>query len=164
MDVETVHIPHYGMRTLMEVGAFVGLFVVALGFLACSLHFPVAPGCCTKCWNKLRGGRSGETAQESNDEINDDDDDSSSYIDDAESGLQAPHVFESLNELVFFDATGSLSGDGVLATNTNNNNNNRLPIPNTMEKIFPDLLAPNAEQTTSTEADASAGDLREPLL
>lgn len=156
MDVEAVHIPHCGMRTLVEVGAFVGLFVVALGFMACSLHFPIAPGCCTKCWNKLKGGD--EITQD--DYENNNDDDSSSYIDDAESGRQAPHIFESLNDLVFFEATGS--GDGVLATD--NDNNNRLPIPNTMEKIFPDLLAPNAEQNTSTEADASAGDLREPLL
>ena len=147
-------IPHFEVRTLMEVGAVVCLFGLALGFMACSLNGTRGcEGFCSRltlwnCWRKLRRIGNG------NDD--DDDEDGESYIDDAESGLRpAPHVFESLNELVFFEAPNEeFDNEGMLSTNGEESAG--LLIPTSMEKIFPDLLAP--------EGSPEANDLSEPLL
>lgn len=151
MDVESAHIPHFEIRTLMEVGFLVGSFALAMGCMACSLNgykCKCGEGCCSRlmvwnCWRKLV--RSSE-----------DDDEEESFIDDADSRSPAPHVFESLNELVFFEANQDEEA-GVLA-NSSEENSGYL-IPTSMDNIFPDILG------KGDEGDPEANeDLREPLL
>jgi hypothetical protein len=154
-DVEAHHIPNFDIRTLIEVGVVVGLFGLAIGCLACSLNGPRASeGSCsrafTNCWKKLlrRRGNGDNDYYYDDDDDDDDDDNDDSYIgdNDTESGRPAPHVFESLNELVFFEAqephTISNSGD----------DDRRLLIPTSMEKIFPDLLEPDTREKNANAA------------
>lgn len=161
------------MRIPIEVGVVIGAFLLAIGCTACFLNR--RPGdndndddeqcsCFSAigrwCKRTIRLGRHGDE---------DDDDDDESYIGDEESNRPAPHVFDTLNELVFFLAPGDNDGDGdgdgatgLLATtpikrrsrDSNNNGDNdgddthvdhdedenRLPTTTTMDRIFPDLL------------------------
>ena len=153
MDV----IPHSALRTLMEVGAVVGLFVLAMGCMACSLNGPRATeGRCISaiqnCWGRLMRRQ------------NDEDDDDDSFIGDAETGRPAPHVFESLNDFVFFEAPehGNDEGPGFFIS-TSVDSGDGDPIPETMDKIFPDILGAGGENTEADEEDGG-DDLREPLL
>ena len=141
------HLPHFEVKTIMEVAAMVGLFGLAMGILACSLNG--TPKFCSrlafwKCWRKLR--RTSESG---------DSDDEESYIDDAESGQRpAPHIFESINDLVFFERPQE---ESMLSTNDESGTF----LPTSMDKIFPDLLAPS---TNDEENPEESSDLREPLL
>jgi len=156
-DVDSHPIPHVAIRTLVEVGVVVGIFGLGMLCLACSMSGPRSS---VWCWKKLLMRR----------QNNDDDDESSSYIEDAGSGRPAPHVFESLNELVFFEASDR---NGFLAASGNSREDsgedNRLLIPTTMDKIFPDLLgkieegAANKGGAPDTSGERSS-ELREPLL
>ena len=162
------HIPHVTARTLMEVGVVVLLFGLAMGLLAgclngtrgCEGCFRWIQRCCHKV---LRRRTSGEDSS---------DEDGSSFIDDADSSQPpAPHVFESLNELVFFEAPQEgedAEGAGFLASTKREDpeqGNSRLLIPTSMEKIFPDLLGPGNNSDGKPEASGDGNsDLREPLL
>ena len=152
MEVESAHIPHFEIRTLMEVGFLVGSFALAMGCMACSLNgykckCKCGDGCCSRllvwnCWRKLVRN-------------SDDEEDEESFIDDVDSTRPAPHVFESLNELVFFEAQDE--EQGVLAASSEENSG--YLIPTSMDNIFPDILG------TGEEGDPEANnDLREPLL
>jgi len=167
MDIEAHHIPHFEIITLIEVGFVVGLFGLAIGCLACSLNGPKACEGCSRpfayCWKKLLRRRGNDY----DDDNNDDDDDSYIGDDDTESRRPAPHVFESLNELVFFDEEQEPTDPQPNVNAT----------PTSMEKIFPDLLEPGVENGNddageggeAADSDAANGDsrsdeLREPLL
>lgn len=159
------HIPHLAIRNLIEVGVVVGVFFLAIGCMAYFLNRRTGDdgnhqrdyeycSCFSAigrwCKRTILLGR------------NNNDDDDESYIGDEESNRPAPHVFDTLNELVFFLAPGDNDGaTGVLATtpikrrsrnsnsggdgnsdndDDNDNDENRLPTATTMDQIFPDLL------------------------
>ena len=176
MDIEAHHIPHFEVQTLIEVGVVVGLFGLAIGCLACSLNGPKACEGCSRpfanCWKRLLRRRGNGDNDDDYDDDDDDDDDSYIGDDDTES---APHVFESLNELVFFEEQ---QGPNT-AISSDSGDDQRLLIPTSMEKIFPDLLGPGAEHKNGNDnageegeaADAAVAngasrsdELREPLL
>lgn len=152
--VSSPHIPHFEVRTIMEVGAVVGLFVLAMGCMACSLNGTRGcEGFCSrltfwKCWRKIAFWR------ETSGDNDNDSDDESSYIDDAESGQRpAPHIFESINDLIFFERPRE---ESMLSTSEDSGS----LLPTSTDKIFPDLLAPS----TGDEENPESSDLREPLL
>jgi len=140
----------------------VGLFVFAMGCLACSLTGS-SEGC-SVVWKKLMRKR------------RTDDDDELSYIGETASGQPAQHIFETLNELVFFEAPETIGGVLALANTSDRNeheiefesesdNDHRLLIPSTMETIFPDLLGTDVGEGRVAEANGvGSAELREPLL
>jgi len=146
----TYNIPHVAWLPLIEVASVIFLFGLAMSFMGCALNGPrgCEGCCCFKLWKKLTGSSS-------NIADDDADDDDSSYIEDAESGRPAPHVFESLNELVFFEGPNN---KGVLETSQES----ELMIPTSMDKIFPDLLGPEGD--SESKNNDNDNDLREPLL
>ncbi len=149
----THHIPHVSWRPLIEVVGVILLFGLAMSFMACSLNGSrgCEGCCCWKLWRSFARFTSRNTT-------NDDDDDDSSFIEDAESGRPAPHVFDSLNELVFFERPNEEAG--VLVTSQESTG---LMIPTSMDKIFPDLLGPESGDSESKNT-TNEHDLREPLL
>eukprot|EP00536_Pseudo-nitzschia_multiseries_P004141 jgi/Psemu1/323335/estExt_fgenesh1_pg.C_670035 len=168
------HIPHVTVRTLIEVGAVVGVFLLAIGCMACALDQRPGEsedhnrGYCfsSRCallsrWCKRRIRMLMQRGESEDDD--DDDDDEESYITDEESGRPAPHVFDTLNEMVFFLAPdGDDDGDEAPAheatpirrnrdSHGGNDDNNGLTTTTTttMNKIFPDLLAKPSSGTAS---------------
>ena len=172
VDVEAHHNVH-PTRIVLEVLAVVGLFGLAIGCFGYSL---TGHGACEDCWRaatrfwkKLTGRPTGE------------DEDDSSFIGHAQllprgDNDEAPnedrgevvrplsHVFQNLNDLIFFggsddDDDGDGETAGVLAATDDQPD---LLIPTSMEKIFPDLLGNDAEPSEGNGGRGS--ELREPLL
>lgn len=182
MSQTSAHVPHLQTRILLEVGTVVGLFGLALACMACTLNSgdprSTSGPSIRRCWRKFR------RRVRSNP---DDDDDESSYIGDNETGRPTPHIFETLNELIFFESPDDDDEAGFLATpirsSTRGGNDdgsdeeNKIKTTNLMEELFPDLLGGSTTPSGNTYAsslfsspethganDSNDTNLREPLL
>eukprot|EP00537_Pseudo-nitzschia_pungens_P016422 CAMPEP_0172402744 /NCGR_PEP_ID=MMETSP1061-20121228/55948_1 /TAXON_ID=37318 /ORGANISM="Pseudo-nitzschia pungens, Strain cf. pungens" /LENGTH=199 /DNA_ID=CAMNT_0013136861 /DNA_START=22 /DNA_END=621 /DNA_ORIENTATION=+ len=173
-QTQNYEIPHVTLQTLIEVGAVVGVFLLAIGCMAITLDQRPGDeenrGCCSRFtllwnWCKRRLRRNNE----------DDEDEDESYIDDEESGRPAPHVFDTLNEMVFFLAPDDDDDEApaFVATPIRRSRNssgsdgnddddeNGVTTTTTMNQIFPDLLArPSSRNTSGSGVREEGGETR----
>jgi hypothetical protein len=187
MDDVTTHMHLHGNQLIL-VGIVISFFFLAIICFACSLNpkefieecFSVFRSChlsrCCCCGRRRRQGQ-----------VDDDDDDD----DNNNENEPSPQVFETLNELIFFESpddddddddnggagfwttttTNNTSYDNDGNNNNNNNNNNdALPTKRTMDQIFPDLFGTgwannNGDVEEGAEQEGTNNnELREPLL
>lgn len=132
-------------ETIVLVGVVIGIFLLALMFLACSLNGrEFLDGTFFRCCRRRH--RTHDTEENH-------------------------HVYETLNEFIF-EATGDTpERSRVVSFSINSNSNNNAPT--TMEQVFPDLLGSDEatwrrEGGDSTNGNSNNGSnnggLMEPLL
>ncbi|VEU33796.1 unnamed protein product [Pseudo-nitzschia multistriata] len=163
--------PHPTARALAEVGVVTGLFLLAIGCMACALHRRPRNGGGDRCCRRILRRGSSASGRLFGDG-GDNDDDGESYIDDEETGrAPSPHVFDTLHELVFFLGRAGDGGGGRppptgIVAGSGEAEGRRVPAG--LDRIFPDLLeAPGGAGGGDPQAPGGAeggNGLREPLL
>lgn len=124
-------------ETIILVIVVIGIFLLALLCLACSLNpRELLDGsffrcCCCCCWSRWCCRRSQDTEE--------------------------PHVYETLNEFIFEADTATERVAGIVSLNN---------VPTTMEQVFPDLLGSEDPLWRGESENPSSAnvDLSEPLL
>ena len=150
-------------EVLVAVGILVGLFALAIFCLMCYLRRTRGifrrGRCCNRTRRRIR--RLIRRRQDGTDE---------GSFDDESSGQRQTQSFETLDELVFFEAPDDDGAIGFLTSRNNyDGDDNR---PKTMEQIFPDLLGMGTDNDHDNDVEAdfpnatgrNGNELREPLL